>query len=116
MDTRGEMRISVVVPFRDAEPHLARCLASLRGQEPFDGDYQVIAVADRSSDGSTSVVRRFPEVRLMSASNTGPYAARNAGAAASDGDVIALTDADCEVGAAIGFGRSPRPSRSRARR
>ena len=91
------MRISVVVPFRDAEPHLARCLASLRGQEPFDGDYQVIAVSDRSSDGSTGVVRRFPEVTLLSASNTGPYAARNAGAAASEGDVIALTDADCEA-------------------
>lgn len=90
------MRISVVVPFRNAERHLARCLEALARQEPFGGDYEVLAVDDRSSDRSAEIVRRFSHVRLLRSNRAGPYAARNAAVRASRGDVLAFTDADCE--------------------
>jgi glycosyltransferase involved in cell wall biosynthesis len=90
------VRISVVVPFRNAERHIARCLDALLAQEPFEGDYEVIAVDDASSDRSAEIVGRFPGVRLLRANGAGPYAARNAAIRASKGEVLAFTDADCE--------------------
>lgn len=90
------MRITVVVPFRNEHRHIERCLTALTRQEPFPGEYEVVAVADVSTDGSASIVRGFRSVRLIRSSDAGPYAARNAGVAEADGDVVAFTDADCE--------------------
>jgi glycosyltransferase involved in cell wall biosynthesis len=90
------VRISVVVPFRNAERHIARCLKALGDQEPFGGEYDVLAVDDRSSDRSADIAGGFPGVRLLRSSAAGPYAARNVGILASHGDVVAFTDADCE--------------------
>ena len=86
------MRISVVIPFRNEERHIARCLEALERQDPFE----VVAIADRSSDGSAAIVRRFPSVRLLEAEGHGPYAARNSAIAATSGDVLVFTDAECE--------------------
>jgi glycosyltransferase involved in cell wall biosynthesis len=90
------VRISVVVPFRNAERHIERCLAALGRQEPFDGEYDVFAVDDGSSDRSAEIVRDFSAVRLLRSVGAGPYAARNLGIRTSEGDVLAFTDADCE--------------------
>jgi glycosyltransferase involved in cell wall biosynthesis len=90
------LRISVVVPFRDEERHIGRCLAALENQESFAGDHETVVVADRSTDGSAAIVRRFPRVRLIEARTSGPYGARNAGVRETEGDLIAFTDADCK--------------------
>jgi glycosyltransferase involved in cell wall biosynthesis len=90
------VRITVVVPFRNEHCHIERCVTALTRQEPFPGEYEVVAVADGSTDGSASIVRGFRSVRLIRSSDAGPYAARNAGVAETDGDVVAFTDADCE--------------------
>jgi len=90
------VRISVVVPFRDEEAHLAQCLAALAAQEGSDGVHEVVAVDDRSSDRSPEIVRGFPNVRLLTSAAPGPYAARNLGVAETNGDVVAFTDGDCE--------------------
>jgi glycosyltransferase involved in cell wall biosynthesis len=89
------VRISVVVPFRNAERHIGRCLAALGRQEPFAGSYEVVAVDDHSADRSAAIAARAG-VRLLTSPGDGPYAARNAGIRATGGDVIAFTDADCE--------------------
>ena len=89
------MRISVVVPCRNAERHLARCLDALSVQEPFEGDFEVVVVDDRSTDRSAEVAAARG-VRVLRSHGRGPYAARNAGVRASEGDVVAFTDADCE--------------------
>jgi glycosyltransferase involved in cell wall biosynthesis len=91
------VRISVVVPFRNAETHLARCLGALVAQEPPAGGYEIVAVDDGSTDRSAAIARRFPEVRVLPSPGRGPYAARNAGIAAGTGELIALTDGDCEA-------------------
>jgi glycosyltransferase involved in cell wall biosynthesis len=89
------VRISVIVPCRNAERHIARCLDALAGQEPFAGVSEVLVVDDRSTDRSAEIARRAG-VRLLRSSGPGPYAARNTGVDASTGDVVAFTDADCE--------------------
>ena len=88
------MRISVVVPFRNAERYIERCLDALANQEPVEGDFEVLLVDDRSTDASAELVVRRG-LRLLRSHGRGPYTARNVGIRASSGDVVAFTDADC---------------------
>jgi glycosyltransferase involved in cell wall biosynthesis len=88
--------VTVVVPFRNAERHVGRCLRALEGQLPFGGTCEIVMIDDGSTDGSAGVVAGFPRARLLSQERRGAYAARNRGVAASSGATIAFTDADCE--------------------
>jgi len=89
--------VSVVVPFRNAERHVGRCLRALEGQLPFGGTYEIVMVDDGSTDGSASIVAGFPHAKLLTQERRGgAYAARNRGVAASSGATIAFTDSDCE--------------------
>jgi mycofactocin system glycosyltransferase len=85
-------RIAVVVPTYDAAPALGRCLRALAG-------LPVTVVDDGSSDAeATAAVARQHGARLIRLpTNAGPAAARNAGAAATESDVVAFVDADVAV-------------------
>ena len=85
----------MVVPCRNAERHIARCLGALSAQEPYGGDYDVVLVDDHSTDRSAEVAAAHG-VRLLRSPGRGPYAARNVGIRATEGEIVALTDADCE--------------------
>lgn len=57
-----------------------------------------IVVLDEQVAAATAeeLYRRYPEVRFVASSTTNYFAAKNAGAAAATGDIIALLDSDCE--------------------
>ncbi len=87
--------VSVVVPhFRDFA-RLDRCLAGLAAQR-FAGTYEIV-VADNASpeglDHARAIVAGRARVVVQPDPGAGP--ARNAGAAAARGRVLAFTDADC---------------------
>ena len=89
------MRLSVVVPARDAAATLARTLECLAAQEGCP-DYEVVVVDDGSSDGTGGLAEAADgRVRLVRTDGVGSGAARNAGAALATGDVLVFTDADC---------------------
>jgi glycosyltransferase involved in cell wall biosynthesis len=90
-------RVSVVVPFFNNERHIAACAESLLGQEGVGGHYEVLFDDNGSSDGSASVVERYPELTVLREPTPGAYAARNAGLRRARAPVIAFTDADCVV-------------------
>lgn len=70
------------------------CLSALTGQE-CDEPFEVVVI-DSSSDGTADVARRFPGVALHTfADRKFPGEARNLGAARSEGEILAFTDADC---------------------
>ena len=69
------MRLSVVVPARDAEATLPRTLDALARQD-VDEDYEVILVDDGSTDGTASIGERAGVVVLRQ-ERLGPDAARN---------------------------------------
>src|ERR1700693_563342 len=89
--------ISVVVPTRNGEPHLADQLAAL-SEQTYGGAWELIAVDNGCDDRSIEIVESFrgrlPSLRIVSAPRRGLGRARNAGAAAARGELLAFCDAD----------------------
>jgi glycosyltransferase involved in cell wall biosynthesis len=88
--------VSVVLPFRNAAPTLEECLGSIARQN--FGDYEVVAVDDRSEDASRKIVEEAAErdsrIRIVSSEDKGLVGALNTGLEASRGEFIARMDAD----------------------
>lgn len=93
-------RVSVVVPFRNGARWLPATLASLAEQRWVS--YELVAVDDRSTDGSAAVVDRCwgqlgapaPLHLIPSEGVGGVSAARNAGWRAAAAPLVAFLDAD----------------------
>jgi glycosyltransferase involved in cell wall biosynthesis len=83
---------------RDAAEHLAAQLEALSRQD-HAGEWEVVIADNGSSDGSDELARewldRLPSARLVrTTAGRGPSHARNAGAVAARGDLLAFCDAD----------------------
>jgi glycosyltransferase involved in cell wall biosynthesis len=86
-------RVSVVVCAYNAERTMDKCLASLeRLNYP---DYEVIVVDDGSTDRTLAISESYPYCRIISQENHGLSVARNVGAEAAIGEIVAYTDSDC---------------------
>ena len=90
--------VSVVIPIRNAADHLAVQLDALTKQT-YGGRWELVAVDNGCSDRSIEIVERFrdrlPAVVVVDARHRrGLGRARNAGAAAASGALLAYCDAD----------------------
>jgi len=94
-DGQPRPRVTVIVPVWNGASTIADCLAALLAQDYPRDRYQVLVVDNGSTDGTTSLVRRFDTVRLLHESEPGSYAARNRGLSEAAGQFVAFTDADC---------------------
>lgn len=88
------MTVSVVIPVRDDAERLAVCLDAL-SRQTFSGELEIVVVDNGSACTPADVVARHANARLLEESRPSSYAARNTGAAAARGDVLAFTDSDC---------------------
>jgi glycosyltransferase involved in cell wall biosynthesis len=86
--------ISVIIPARDAEATLGATLTALADQD-LDLEYEVVVVDDGSRDGTAAVAEAAAGVRVIRQAPAGPGPARNRGASAASGRLLAFTDADC---------------------
>ncbi len=88
--------VSVLIPVFNAAPYLASALASVQAQT--FADFEIIAVDDGSTDGSSGILDRIaasePRLRVIRRPNTGIVGALNDGLAATRGEFIARMDAD----------------------
>jgi glycosyltransferase involved in cell wall biosynthesis len=84
-------RVSVVIPAYNAAGYLAAALQSVAEQTSPPGE--AIVVDDGSTDATAEIARSFG-ASVLSVTNAGPSAARNAGTKAASGDYIAFLDAD----------------------
>ncbi|MDQ6773094.1 MAG: mycofactocin biosynthesis glycosyltransferase MftF [Candidatus Dormibacteraeota bacterium] len=86
--------VSVIVPVRDRGHELGACLRSLRALD-YPADRLEILVVD---DASAEPVAAASGVRVLRRERPGgPAAARNQGAAAARGEVLAFLDSDCRA-------------------
>jgi glycosyltransferase involved in cell wall biosynthesis len=86
-------RVSVVVCAYNAERTMDQCLASLETLSY--PDYEVIVVNDGSRDRTLEIAESYPYCRIISQPNKGLSVARNVGAEAATGEIVAYTDSDC---------------------
>jgi glycosyltransferase involved in cell wall biosynthesis len=98
----SEHMISAIIPCYNAEPFLAEAIESVLKQTRPVGE--IIVVDDGSTDRSAEIARSYGARLVSMGRNRGHAAARNAGADAARGDLLAWLDADdywdanhCEV-------------------
>jgi chlorobactene glucosyltransferase len=97
-------KVAVIVPARNEEQCLARCIESLLGQDYPPGRMNIFVLDDQSTDSTSAIAQdlaaRDPRVRLMSAGTlplgwTGKAHACHEGAAvAGESDWLCFIDAD----------------------
>ncbi|MGQ0809786.1 MAG: glycosyltransferase family 2 protein [Nitrospiraceae bacterium] len=93
------MKVSVVVPVRNAERTLPVCMAALAQLNP--RPFEILLVENGSTDAGPALMREFcathpsAGIRMVEEKRRGASAARNAGIRAATGEVVAFTDADC---------------------
>ncbi len=86
-------KVSVIVCSYNGGRTLEACLQSLK--EIDYPDYEVVLVDDGSKDDTQQIAARHTWVRHVHQSNMGLSYARNVGARAATGDILAYTDSDC---------------------
>jgi len=89
--------VSVIVPVYNGEKYVRSCLQGLLDQTLPREQYEVIVVDNMSTDRGKEIAAA-QGVKVVKESRRGSYAARNAGIAASRGEILAFTDVDCVVG------------------
>lgn len=85
---------SVIVPTNNGARTIRATIEALLGQA-VDVHYEIIVVDNKSTDATRDIVQSYPGVRYIFEQEQGVSAARNAGIAASHGEVAAFTDDDC---------------------
>ena len=86
--------ISVVIPTFNEEENIAQCLVSLCHQTVPRSEYEIIVVDGGSKDATREIAEKYADkVFIQTRKKVG--GARNDGADAATGDILATTDADC---------------------
>jgi len=94
MDTR--LKVSIIIPFFNAEEYLGRCLESVLGQD-LDA-YEVVCVNDGSTDKSLAIAEEYASrhstIRIINQQNGGLSNARNNGMRVAEGEYLMFVDGD----------------------
>lgn len=85
--------VSVIIPMYNAQRFIVEAIESVRAQTV--APREIIIVDDGSDDGGVTAVKAFdPDITILSQSNAGAAAARQAGVAKAQGALLAFLDAD----------------------
>src|SRR6185312_8638632 len=92
-----QVTVQVIIPARNEEDCLGRCLASLVSQEGID--FSITVVDDGSTDRTRAIAQSFPGVRVLSATEpfpgvSGKCNALVAGVQGATAPWLLFTDAD----------------------
>ncbi len=97
---KKSMKLSIVIPAYNEEKYIGRCLTSVFSQiETLGGrfDIEVIVVNNTSVDRTAEIAAEFADVLVVNENQKGLTKARQAGFAASKGDLVANVDADSKL-------------------
>lgn len=96
IQAKGAMDFSIVIPAKNEEANIRRCLESIARVDWDPGRYEVIVVDNGSTDRTVEIARE-KGVRVLSQPELTISGLRNHGARQSSGEIIAFLDADCAV-------------------
>jgi len=88
--------VSVNVAVRNGERTIRDCLTSLINMDYPSDRREILVVDNGSSDRTAEIIKTFPVTYLWEERRGLPFA-RNKGVEASQGKILAFTDADCVV-------------------
>lgn len=91
------LKVSVVIPAYNEEMMIARCLRSLIEQSLPRDQFEIILVDNNCTDNTIKIAEAFGNIVVIKETTPGVGAARAAGWAVAQGDIIVSTDADCEA-------------------
>lgn len=97
--------VSVIIPARNEEKNIEKCLLSVLNQHYEQGRFEVILIDDHSEDNTLAIAQQiaqsYSQLRIISLSEDGMNSHKKAalakGIALAKGDIIVQTDADCVV-------------------
>ena len=87
---------SLIVPALNEEQNIRKCLVSLLNLDYPPERLEILVVDNGSTDRTAEIVKSFPVQYIREERRGSPFA-RNAGIRASQGEIVASTDADCIV-------------------
>ncbi len=93
--------VSVVIACKNEEKNLSVILNDIASQDYGQDNYELIIVNDNSTDGTYEAATRFGCIRHLKIINNEGHGKKSAvvtGVAASSGDLLLTTDADCRMG------------------
>ncbi|MEO5494024.1 MAG: glycosyltransferase [Sphingomonas sp.] len=85
--------ISLIIPAYNEEAYLPACLDAVMANVA-DKATEIVVVDNNSTDGTKSVVERYPAAKYVFEPEKGITRARQRGLVASTGDILAYVDAD----------------------
>jgi len=99
---QSETKASIIIPARNEEAIIFRCLTSIKKQLHPSSSFEIIVVDDHSTDRTAMVVGNLniPNLKLirLSENEYGKKQAITSGIKNASGQLIITTDADCEMG------------------
>jgi glycosyltransferase involved in cell wall biosynthesis len=90
------MQFSIIIPARNEQAHIGRCLDSLLNLDWVRNEYEIIVV-DNGSEDMTVHIARERNAKVYVKPGLTVAALRNFGADAASGEILAFLDADCTV-------------------
>ncbi len=88
--------VSIIIPVKDRANELRRCLESVQRLRYPKERLEILVVDDGSGDDGAAVARALGATVIPSGGcGRGPAAARNVGASAARGEILAFLDSDC---------------------
>lgn len=87
---------SVIIPAKNEEQNISRCLASILAVDWDQADFEILLVDNGSNDRTTDIARAYGATVFVRPGDT-VAALRNFGAAQARGKVLVFVDADCSV-------------------
>ena len=101
MYSQEETKVSIVIPCRNEEKHIAKCLQSIIDNSYPKNNLEVLVCDGLSTDGTRDTVHhfdyRYPYIKLLTNDEKTTQHALNLGAKASQGDIIIILGAHSEI-------------------
>lgn len=95
MPEQTNRRVTVIIPVYGDWDRLTLCLGALARQTLSANDFNVVVANNDPAAPPPDDLPLEPNTQVISAPEPGSYAARNAGLAYAETEIVAFTDADC---------------------